>query len=184
MAQPAWGNPPPNANGNYKRKSIVQRILTSMAVVLAIAAIILSAIVYFMLMSFDIRDEAVLFTLIFAGVFSAFSFAFGVIMKYRISHFMSYALQRLANADHTFSPNSPKFRARANDVTNPSDDIAILYSQFGDIFKTYEDMMAEINYIEKEISSNNWYARADVAKFNGASHVTLNNVNRMLLPSY
>ena len=179
MAQPAQGNPLPNANGNYKRKSVGQRILASMAVILVIAAIVLSATVYFMLLSFDIHDEAVIFTLIFAGVFSAFSVAFCVIMKYRIAHFMSYALQRLTSADRTFSPSSPKFQVRP-DMINPSDDIAVLYSQFGDMSKTYDDLAAEISYIEKEIALNNWDARADTAKFEGASRNALISVNRII----
>ena len=180
MAQSTRGNPISNANESYKRKSVGQRILASMAVILVIATIVLSAIVYFMLLSFDIRDEAIIFTLIFAGLFSAFSVAFSAVMKNRISHFMSHALQQLANADHTFSPSSPRFRARAKDLISPGDDIAILYSQFGDMAKTYEDLMAEINHIEKEISLNNWYARADVTKFEGAGHAALVSVNRII----
>ena len=166
--------------GTSKRKTVGQRILTAMAVTLSIATIVMSAAVYFILMNFGIRDEAVGATLVFAVAFLVFSLIFGIVMKNRISYYMRYTLKRLSNTDITTSSHLPDFKARADDAQVPNDDIAMMYAQHGEIVESYEMLIAEINHVEKEIASNNWYIRGDTSKLTGASRLALINFNRSL----
>jgi len=155
-------------NSAFKRKTLAQRILGFMAVVLVVGAVALTVLVYFTNW------------IGFAVGFVVYSLALMLVMKNRISYYVKYTLSRLSNANMTTSSDALKFRARLEDFSNPSDDIALLYAQFGEIAEAYETLMSEINGMETAILSNNWNARGDATKLTGASQSTLENVNRVV----
>ena len=168
------------STGIFKRKTVDQHILFAMIIVFSVSAVVLSAIVYFALLGFGIRDNAVQVTLVFAGAFTIFAFIFCMIMKQKVSNYVSYTLKRAIGADLTFAQGFSDFKARTDDSTAPKDDIAVLYSRFGEIAESYDMLISEIDRVEKEIFTKNWYVRADTSKVSGASKVALTNVNHML----
>ncbi|MCL2224416.1 MAG: methyl-accepting chemotaxis protein [Defluviitaleaceae bacterium] len=138
-----------HGGNSFERKTIAQRVFMSMIIALSIAAVVLTVIVHIMLRAFNMTYGAAGFTVVFVGVFLVFSLIFALVMKKIIPQHI------------------------------PIDEIDTLYAQFGEICKSHDLLVSEINAIEQGISTNNWYARGDASKLSGSSRAALSNVNKI-----
>ena len=160
-------------SGTFKRRTTEQRILRILAVVLVCAMVVLTAVV-------QIIAGTVQTTLVFAGAFLFVGIIMYATMKWGVSKSLSYSLKRALDTDLTSNQGFAEFKARAEDNTEPSDDIALLYARFGEIAESYELLISEISRVEKAIFTNDWSARGDVSKLSGASKIAITNFNSVL----
>jgi len=163
-----------------KRRTIEQRIVGAMLIAVGVVALLMLGAVYIVLSRFGLEEGVVPASLLITGIFLVFSIGMIMLLKNRISTYMTFALKRLRDTDPSASAALPDFKSRIEDIEHPGDDIAVLYAQHGKVIESYDILISEINRVEEQIFANNWTVRGDVAKVTGASKLALSNFNHVL----
>lgn len=120
---------------------------------------------------------------IFSGILALVGIAAAILLwqtlRWVLSRALSYSLKRIVSADYTFGKDSQVFKARDEDAES-SDEIALLYANFADIYKSFDMLIKDLHILSEEHVNGFYSDRLDESKYRGGHKELAKSVNAMI----
>ncbi|MCL2616800.1 MAG: methyl-accepting chemotaxis protein [Defluviitaleaceae bacterium] len=104
---------------------------------------------------------------------------FGYLLRINLKRTLAYSLRRIINADHTFADENSSLRAREGDAES-SDEIAILYAQFSEMFNGFKTLLQDIQHVVDAHTDGRYHVLLDESKFVGGHQRLAQHINAVL----